>query len=289
MFIHQLRNATLLLTLGEHRLLVDPMLAARGAMPGFKLFGGGRRPNPLVDLPPGAHEVIEAASAVLLTHEHPDHFDAAALSWVRERRLPVWANATDAKHLSARGLDVHELRDGALGMSVEVIPSRHGRGPLGWLMGPVAGYYLAHPGEPSVYLTGDAVLTETVLEAVERLRPDVIVAPAGSANVGLGGDILFSGDELVELARRASGQLVLNHLEALDHCPTTRAGLRARLDAEGLSDRVHVPEDGERIAFEAASAGGRRAVTPVDRASPPGLQKWLTGHFAMDRPRSPPL
>lgn len=86
-------------------------------------------------------------------------------------------------------------------------------------------------------------MTDSVRDAVERLQPDVIVAPAGAANMGIGGDILFSVDELVQLARLAPASVVFNHLEALDHCPTTRAGLHERMDAEGLSDRVHIPRN----------------------------------------------
>ncbi len=60
MQIHHLRNATLILTLGERRLLVDPMLSAPGALPGFKVLGGGRRRNPLVPLPAGAEAAPRA-------------------------------------------------------------------------------------------------------------------------------------------------------------------------------------------------------------------------------------
>ena len=70
MKIRQLRNATLLLSLGEHRLLVDPMLSPPGALPGFKLFGGGRRRNPLVAMPADAWESMQQATGVLITHEH---------------------------------------------------------------------------------------------------------------------------------------------------------------------------------------------------------------------------
>lgn len=120
---------------------------------------------------------------------------------------------------------MHTSDDGALGMPVEVIRSRHGRGLFGWLLGPVCGYYIAPPDEPSIHLIGDSVLTRSVLDAVTRLSPDVIVVPAGAANMGIGGDILFSVDELVTLAKTATGALVFNHLEALDHCPT-RNGYR---------------------------------------------------------------
>jgi L-ascorbate metabolism protein UlaG (beta-lactamase superfamily) len=279
MKIQHLRNATTLLSLGEHRFLVDPMLSLPGAMPGFKMFGGGRRRNPIVPLPAAASEALAAATAVILTHEHPDHFDRAGLAWVKERGLPVYTNGIDAPSVRRKGLDAHLLETGVLGLEVETVRSRHGRGLLGWMLGPVAGYYLAHPGEPSVYLLGDSILTENVLEAVERLQPDVILAPAGAANMGLGGNILFSVDELLELTRRARGQVVFNHLEALDHCPTTRAGLRERLLEEGLAGRTFVPEDGETLTFDAPAQSTREKPrsTPAER---PGAQKWITSAFA---------
>jgi L-ascorbate metabolism protein UlaG (beta-lactamase superfamily) len=275
----QLRNATVLLTLGPHRLVVDPMLAEAGAMPGFKVFGGGRRNNPLVPLPRGAEEALATATGVVVTHEHPDHLDRKGLGWIKERKLPVWTNGVDAPSLTKKGLDVRDIHDGALGMEVEGIRSRHGQGLLGWLMGPVTGYYLAHPGEPSVYLVGDSVLTDSVLDAVRRLQPDVILAPAGSANMGLGGDILFSVDDLVALTRAARGEMVFNHLEALDHCPTTREGLRERMVREGLGARVHIPDDGEELTFARADAAPRASARPA-AGERPGVQKWVTAPFA---------
>jgi L-ascorbate metabolism protein UlaG (beta-lactamase superfamily) len=280
MKIRHIRNATALLTLGAHHLLVDPMLADVGALPGFKLFGGGRRPNPLVPLPADTLDALAAVTGVLITHEHPDHLDRAGIRWIRSRGLPVWASPMDAANLRKKGLDVHELGDGALGLNVEIVPTKHGRGPLAWMMGPVSGCYLAHPDEPGVYFTSDAVLTDAILDAIDRLRPEVVVAPAGAANMGAGGDILFSVDELVTLVRRAPGQVVLNHLEALDHCPTTRRALRERMRAEGLLARVHIPEDGETLHFDGPPAPRPARPQPAPGRRP-GFQKWVTAHFTM--------
>lgn len=278
MKITQIRNATVLLEVGDHRLLVDPMLSEPGTMLSFRVRGERRR-NPLTPLPPDTEALLDTVTAVLLTHEHPDHFDRAARAWVAERGLPVWANKTDAAHLERKGLSVRRLEDGALGARLEVVPSRHGRGVVGWLMGPVAGYWMQFPGEPSLYLTGDAILTESVRDAVSRLQPDIVVAPAGAANAGVGGDILFSVDELVQLAQLSEGQLVFNHLEALDHCPTTRVDLRARLQREGLASRTHVPEDGQTLSFSSAEEQPQRE----PRVHPPAstLQKWVTSPFVV--------
>ncbi len=280
MIVRQLRNATVLVSVGPHRLLVDPMLSPVAAMPGFRMVGARRR-NPLVPLPQEAEAALASATAVVITHEHPDHVDAAGRAWIMERGLPVWTNGVDAPSLAKKGLDVHVLSDGSLGLEVEIVRSRHGKGLLGWVLGPVTGYYLAHPDEPSLYLIGDSVLTESVIEAVERLQPDVIVAPAGAANMGIGGNILFSVEELVVLAKKARGKVIFNHLEALDHCPTTRQELRARMASEGLADRVLVPEDGEVLSFERPPAASPSRARPRPHAAErPGFQKWLSSKIA---------
>ena len=279
MLIHHIRNATLIVSFGAHRLLVDPMLSDVGAMPGFKMLGGGRRRNPLVPLPSETQAALADITGVVITHEHPDHFDAPALAWIKSKRLPVWANGVDLPNLRRKGLDSRDIGEGIDGIGVEVIPSRHGQGLLGWLMGPVAGYHFTPPDEPSLYITGDSVLTANVMDALQRLGPDVVVVPAGAANMGLGGDILFSLDELVEVVRASSGHVVLNHLEALDHCPTTRAALQTRMDAEGLGSRVFIPRDGEKLTFERPVHLQQRRIGPAKQYKP-GIQKWLTQRFA---------
>lgn len=282
MKIRQIRNATILLSIGDRRILVDPMLCNKSAMPGFKVLGGGRQRNPLVDLPDGTAELLESVTDVLITHEHPDHFDQAGLNWARARSLPVLCNAIDFKSLKRKGLRVQAIEDGPI--RGEVVRSKHGRGLLGWLMGPVAGYYLEFPGEPTLYLVGDSVLTSNVLSAIDRLGPDIIVVPAGAANMGIGGNILFSLDELVALTQLASGRIVFNHLEALDHCPTTREGLHERMRAEGLLGQVQIPLDGEELSFEAEQVGGSAPSKLLSSTERPGIQKWMTEKFSGTSP-----
>lgn len=51
--------------------------------------------------------------------------------------------------------------------------------------------------------------------------------------------------EVAQAAALTTGAVVVNHLEALDHCPTTRAQVRALAQRGGWAHRLWVPEDGE--------------------------------------------
>jgi L-ascorbate metabolism protein UlaG (beta-lactamase superfamily) len=219
------------------------------------------------------------ATAVLVTHEHPDHLDSAAIKWIKSVDLPVWASSIDVPSLQRKKLNAHAVEDGIPDFMTEVIPGSHGRGVIGWMMGPVSGFFLAHPGEPSIYITSDTVLTNEVSSALVRLKPDVVVAPAGVANFGIGPDILFSLSELVTLVRRAPGKVVLNHMEALDHCPVRRTTVRKRMEEEGLTEKVLIPDDGEELDLQAPT----ELPTIKPQPSPhrrPTLQKWLTSKFS---------
>lgn len=78
---------------------------------------------------PGA---LDGASAVLITHEHPDHLDTAAVlaALAADPGLGVWANAAVAEHLTAAGSgQVHVVQDGdafeAAGFSVHAYGHEH--------------------------------------------------------------------------------------------------------------------------------------------------------------------
>jgi len=225
------------------------MLGDVGSTMGFKLFGAGYRRNPIRPLPAVAAEAVRSATGVVLTHRHPDHLDREGMRMLRERKLPVYCTRHDERALRRDRLDARLLVEALPGVHAEEITSRHGRGLMGVLMGAVARFTLAVAGEPSIHLVGDSVLTGTVKEALAHLAPDVVVMPAGAANMGVGGDILFSLDETCEVIRSVRGRVILNHMEALDHCPVTRDQARERVRAMGCGGRVFVPEDGEDLSL----------------------------------------
>jgi L-ascorbate metabolism protein UlaG (beta-lactamase superfamily) len=262
MKITQIRNATVLIEAAGRRVLVDPMLAPQGALPSLKYLGGQRRRNPLVDLPREAESLLSTVTHALITHcqkGHFDHLDRAGKRWLREHRLPVLCMPGDASYLRERGLAVEPLQpDGpsqVLGGCITPVPCVHGRGWVGRLMAHGHGFIIEWPGEPAIYVAGDTVLTDEVIATVRRLGDDsVSVLPAGGAAMDVGSELIMDADQALRAAAAGRGQFVLNHLEALDHCPTRRADLRAEARRRGLGSRVHVPADGEPMVFDVRQA-----------------------------------
>ena len=112
-------------------------------------------------------------------------------------------------------------------------------------MAPVSGFVLSAPAEPTLYIAGDTILCDEVRAAVAEYAPDVIVVNASAARFNSGGPIVMDNDDVVALAREApAARIVAVHFETVSHSTETRADLRERLRAEGLTDRVSVPEDG---------------------------------------------
>jgi len=270
MKLTQIRNATLLVEYAGTRFLVDPLLAERGAYPGFAGTANSHLANPLVDLPLPLSTLLDV-DAVLVTHLHADHWDDAARR-VLPRTLPVFAqNDADAEAIRADGFaDVRALGADAdadagtpfAGIRIDRTGGQHGSdavmAAIGARMGEVSGLVLRHPDEPTLYIAGDTVWNDHVRAALDTYDPDVVVLNCGDAQVpGLGPIIMDLEDvgEVVRAAPRAA--IVASHLEAVNHCVLSRAQLRGWLDGQGLRARVRVPDDGETLAFSHGGAASR--------------------------------
>jgi L-ascorbate metabolism protein UlaG (beta-lactamase superfamily) len=265
MKITTLRNATLLLEWetgpAPVALLVDPMLAARGALPRLRFAGGAGRRNPLVDLPAAAPELLGRTTHALITHcqrGHFDHLDSAGRRFLREHATPVFCAPGDAPWLAQRGLATVAIpaagRQTFFGGHITAVPCVHGRGWIGRLMAHGVGWLLELPHEPSVYIAGDTLLTEEVSRVLSNDRPDIAILPAGGARFDIGSEILMDARDVCAAARLTDGIVIANHLEALDHCPGTRECVLRLADADGLGARVRAPQDGETLRYE-LSAG----------------------------------
>ena len=264
MRIHHLRNATFVIESGAHYILIDPMLGAAGSLPPFSRFRFKSQKNPLIDLPQNANSILNCVTDCLITHsqkfgikalQHTDHLDSPGEEFLRAGNIPVTTLASDAKVLKKYGLNIETELDywresPFLGGTIIAVPARHGHSWVHKLMANGAGYYLTLPGEPSIYISGDTVYTEDVDRALTELQPDIAVMAAGTATLDISEPILMTVDELLKFTRNAPGKVIANHLEALNHCPTTRDQLRNALEVNKLLSKVHIPLDGEVITIE---------------------------------------
>jgi L-ascorbate metabolism protein UlaG (beta-lactamase superfamily) len=250
-----IRHATLELDYGGRSLLVDPMLDPAGARGPVANTPNDRR-NPLVELPEPAEEIAARAEIVLVTHLHADHLDDTAVALLAGD-CPVLCQPEDAATLRERGFtDVRPVEDALewRGVHIARTPACHGTGEIGKAMAPASGFVLRAAGEPSIYIAGDTVWCDEVRATLDVQRPDIVVVNAGGARFTEGDPIVMTADDVVALSRHVPGApVVAVHLDAINHCLESRAELRARLRAEGLEDRVSVPEDGE-VAMLARTA-----------------------------------
>jgi L-ascorbate metabolism protein UlaG (beta-lactamase superfamily) len=249
MRLRLIRNATLHLRVAGQCLLVDPMLDPAGARPPVENTANPVR-NPLCDLPEPPEIVVTGLHAAVVTHLHRDHLDDTAVELLPDD-LPVFCQPEDAERLRAHGfVDVRPVA-GTIeweGLHLTRTPGRHGTGAIGEAMAPVSGFVISGPGEPVLYVAGDTIWCDEVRAALDEHRPDVIVVNAGAARFLEGDPIVMTADDVVAVARHApSARVVVVHLEAINHCPLTRADLHQRLRDEGLTGRVTVPEDGALV------------------------------------------
>ena len=106
------------------------------------------------------------------------------------------------------------------------------------------------PGEPSLLLTGDTILTPELKAFVRIQQPDVIVAPAGGARFDVGGEIIMNANDMVELAGLMPGTIVANHIGAISHCPVKHADVERLARQAGLERRILAPADGTSVTFD---------------------------------------
>jgi L-ascorbate metabolism protein UlaG (beta-lactamase superfamily) len=260
MKITQIRNATILIETAvegnQQGILIDPMFAPMSAIPSLKYATTTRRRNPLVELPSNMDELKSRVTCCLITHcqkGHFDHLDRAATKWLRDNNIPVYCSTQDSAFLRKKGLAVVTLDPSTenhfLNGSIKLVPCLHGEGLIGKMMTHGYGYHIQLPGESSIYVTGDTILTNVVKNFIKQTQPEIVVIPAGGAIFDLGSEIIMGLSEAIQIGEFAKGLVIANHLEALDHCPVTRESIRSEIEVRGWKHRFFVPDDGESFNF----------------------------------------
>jgi L-ascorbate metabolism protein UlaG (beta-lactamase superfamily) len=167
-------------------------------------------------------------------------------------RLRLLRHATLELEYRGRRLLVDPMLSEAGGDGSRRQRGKHGEDPDGSppaRSGPVSGFVLRAPDEPSLHIAGDTVWCPDVASVLAEHRPAVIVVNAGAAQFLTGGPITMDAPDVLKVAAGApSARLVAVHFEAVNHCLLRRAELRAAADTAGVGSRILVPADGEALA-----------------------------------------
>ena len=249
MELQLIRNATMRLRYNGRLLLLDPFLSPKHAIRSF----AGISPNPTVDLPMTLAEAIEGVEMVVVSHLHSDHFDEVAQKLL-PKALPLFCQPGDEGRIEEVGFTaVLPLPDSITwqGITITRTPGQHGTGQWAERMGNVSGFIFRAEGEPSIYWAGDTIWYEPVAEEIRREQPDIIITHSAGAHFGDNSIIVMDIEQTLTVCQFAPQATVIAiHLEALDHCPTTRADLRAQAAESGITaNQLRIPADGEILLF----------------------------------------
>lgn len=248
-------HATLLLEVGEQRILTDP---------NFETSLG--RILPRVSAPGIAIDALPRLDALLLTHAHADHLSFESLDRL-PRDIPLYAPPAVARWLQRKGyahaVPIAPGESAALGEGLRLHAGRavHRGNRYGfdrWRSG--TNMYLVESDDESVFFAGDTALTDTTHHLVERVlwsagrELDVALLPIGHAprwKPGFRRGHLTGEDALALFGTlRARAMMpyhwgTFRHVTAGAHDAIDR--LKARLERHAHRALVHVVEPGESL------------------------------------------
>lgn len=254
MKITLIRNATLYFHYGHSTFLIDPFLAAKGTYPPFPHTANQHLNNPIVELPVNIDlDSLLHPDAVLLSHLHVDHFDDEAKRKLAQDQPIYTQSEKDRKEVEEAGFQhvtcIEDEMD-ICGVHIKRTGGQHGTGETAKRMGQVSGFVFSHPDEPTLYIAGDTIWCDEPKEVVNTSKPDVIVVNSGAAQFLEGDPITMTKEEILDIHRsQPKAQIVVCHLEAVNHCLLTRAALEAYVQEHHADQAIFVPQDGESLTF----------------------------------------
>ena len=250
--IQLVRNATLLIDYAGHHILLDPMLSPKGALGSVR----GKVKTPMVELPMKVDEITKGLDLILVTHAHADHFDPTAAA-VLDKSLKLFGQQADEQYfLNCNFWNAEAIADSVVydGITIIRTDAQHGTGRMLKNMGDASGVVLKASGHPTVYIIGDGVWTQGIADNIGRYNPDYIVVNSGGAVMPGGYDatpIIMDERQVMALIQESgNAKIIAVHMDAVDHCLTTRAVLRNEAKKMNIgNDKLLVPEDGEIISL----------------------------------------
>ena len=246
---------TALLEIAGLRLLTDPTFSPPGTYPSgtinlTKLAG-----------PAITADAVGEVDAVLLSHDqHADNLDPEGRAFLSRARH-VFTTESGAQRLAGaagqvQGLAPWQTHDlvSASGHTIHIMamPARHGPAGIEPIAGDVIGFVLTVDDQPdhAIYLTGDTVWYEGVVEVARRYDASIVLAFVGAAQTRGPLNLTMSADDAVETARAfPHATIVPVHFSGWAHFTQNQDDVARAFAAEGLSDRLQLLEPGVPVSL----------------------------------------
>ena len=240
----QIRHATCIIEFDKTKFLIDPILYKKNIL--SPVEGGIDQNNPLVDITV-TNDVLKNIDAIILTHVHRDHFDPEIISFFGNDKPIICSNEFKDKLSEIGFLNVITVNEKIEYNDIEIIRTKgkHGKGIVGISMGNTYGFVLKKKDGETIYLTGDTIWCKCVKETIEKYNPKYIIGFAGSATIKNVHITLDEKDILMILKKAPSSKLIVNHMDAWNHCFLTKEKLKRIIQNENL----YIPNDGEEIVL----------------------------------------
>ncbi|MBQ9064538.1 MAG: MBL fold metallo-hydrolase [Blautia sp.] len=253
-----LRHCTMTVEYGNIKFLIDPVFGAKGSKEPLK--GKADTPmlrNPLTDLPLSPDEIVSGMSAMILSHNHPDHIDKEAADKI-PKNIPIFVqNLQDKDTMRNFGFKktfTVNMTPWTKYQDIQVIkaPGKHGDASMTRVLNEMnnsGGFVLKKAGEKTIYFAGDTIWYMGVEDTLTRHRPDLIVANVGGAYLNDMRLIMDLPDLKAMHEFLPSATIIAVHLEAFNNCPITRQDVYSFASANGFADKVIIPADGDVMVF----------------------------------------
>jgi len=193
--IQWLGGAGLMLACDGFKTVLDPIEYTRGKQIVFPGFSS----KILQDSHVLSDEEKDGIRAILLTHDHKDHFDKAALATYPKEASVITAGNMKATVHSMGFQDVQSLRSGKFaeleqdGIRLAVMAYKTRHCSNGWFSPFIKGgngYTLEWMREEEdpyrIVVTGDSLPTSALMKHIENVHPHLIIVFAGAAHPGNG-------------------------------------------------------------------------------------------------------